>query len=109
MRGQQEIPTERLGHFAPALAKDLSNLPPAFIAVGSLDLFAEEAAAYAMRLNLARVPAEFHLYPGGIHGFDLTHSSIARQYRMDLAMALNRIFGKAAGGDYPLSARAQAS
>ncbi|MEE1613688.1 alpha/beta hydrolase fold domain-containing protein [Microvirga sp. CF3016] len=95
MRGGQKIPDERLGHFAPALAQDLSGLPPAFLATGTLNLFVEETATYAMRLNRARVPSEFHLYPGGINGFDLTDSSIAQQYRRDLAMALDRILGRA--------------
>lgn len=94
MRGDRAIAPERLGHFAPALASSLSGLPPAFVAVGALDLFAEEAAAYALHLNRAAVPTEFHVYPGGVHGFDFTDSSIAAQYKVDLAAALDRMFGR---------------
>jgi acetyl esterase/lipase len=54
---------------APARADDLSRLPPAFIACGSLDLFAEENMTYARRLVRAGVPTELHIYPGAPHGF----------------------------------------
>ncbi|MDF0543918.1 alpha/beta hydrolase [Sphingobium sp. H39-3-25] len=91
MRGAAEIPAERLVYFAPALASDLSGLPPAFLAVGALDLFVDETADYALRLGRAAVSVEFHLYPGGIHGFDLTSSRIAGQYKAVLAAALEQM------------------
>jgi acetyl esterase/lipase len=91
LRGDQDIPAERLGHFGPALAGDLASLPPTFIAVGALDLFVEEDAAYALRLGRAGNAVELHVYPGGIHGFDYVDSSIARQYRADLRAALARL------------------
>ncbi len=56
---------------AAARAPDLAGLPPAFIAVGGLDLFLEENLAYARRLTQAGVPVEFHLYPGAFHGFEM--------------------------------------
>ncbi len=52
------------------LATDLSRLPPAFIAVGELDLFVHDDLAFAGRLLAAGVSVEAHLYPGAIHGFD---------------------------------------
>ena len=55
---------------APARAPSLAGLPPAFIAVGALDLFADESIEYARRLIRAGVPTELHVYPGAIHGFD---------------------------------------
>ena len=54
---------------APARAKDLTNLPPTFIDVGQLDIFAPEDIKYASRLIEAGVPTEFHLYPGLPHAF----------------------------------------
>ena len=57
---------------APARAADLAGLPPAFIAVGGLDLFLDENLAYAHRLARAGVPVELHLYPGAFHGFEMT-------------------------------------
>lgn len=59
------------GYAAPARAEDLSGLPSTFIAVGALDLFAEEDMEYAKRLMRAGVPTELHLYPGAYHGFEL--------------------------------------
>jgi triacylglycerol lipase len=56
---------------APARADDLSGLPSTFIAVGALDLFAEEDMEYARRLMRAGVPTELHVYPGAYHGFEL--------------------------------------
>ena len=55
---------------APARAKDLSNLPPAFIDVGQLDIFLYEDMEYANRLSQAGTDVEFHLRQGCPHGFD---------------------------------------
>lgn len=55
---------------APARATDLSGLPPAFIDVGTADLFRDEDIEYAQRLMAAGVPAELHIYPGAFHGFE---------------------------------------
>lgn len=91
MRGGQDVPQARIGHFAPSLATDLSNLPQAFIAVGALDLFVDEDTDYALRLGRAGIPVELHIYPGGIHGFDVTGGEIAQQYKADLSRALRRM------------------
>ena len=66
LHGTDDVP----GHAAPARATDLSGLPPTYIAVGTLDGFADENIEYAKRLNHAGVPVELHLYPGAPHGFD---------------------------------------
>jgi acetyl esterase/lipase len=55
---------------AAARAENLSDLPPAYIPVGSLDLFLDENIEYAKRLNQAGVPAELHVFPGGFHAFE---------------------------------------
>ena len=52
---------------APARAEDLSCLPPAFIDVGTVDLFRDEDIAFAMRLMAAGVPVELHVSPGAYH------------------------------------------
>jgi triacylglycerol lipase len=56
---------------AAARAEDLSGLPSTFIAVGALDLFAQEDIEYARRLIQAGVPTELHVYAGAYHGFEL--------------------------------------
>jgi acetyl esterase/lipase len=52
---------------APTRAEDLSGLPPAFIDVGTVDLFLDEDIAFVQRLIAAGVPTEFHIHPGAYH------------------------------------------
>ncbi len=55
----------------PARREDLSGLPPAWIGVGTHDLFHDEDVAYAQRLTAAGVPCHVEVVPGAFHGFDL--------------------------------------
>ena len=55
----------------PARVENLAGLPPAWIGVGSVDLFANEDLEYGRRLLQAGVSTELHLVPGGYHGFDI--------------------------------------
>ncbi len=77
---------------APTRATDLSGLPPAYLAVGDLDLFIDEDLEYAKRLQQADVPLELHVYPGAIHGFDssVPSSGPARRFFCDRDDALRR-------------------
>ncbi len=52
---------------APTRAEDLSGLPPAFIDVGTVDLFRDEDISFAQRLMQAGVPVEMHVHPGSYH------------------------------------------
>lgn len=54
----------------PARRTDLAGLPPAWIGVGTLDLFHDEDVAYAERLRSAGVPCELEVVEGAFHGFD---------------------------------------
>jgi acetyl esterase/lipase len=62
-------------HAAPSRAKDLSGLPPAWIGVGTLDLFHDEDVEYARRLQEAGVPCELKVVEGGYHGFEAALSA----------------------------------
>jgi len=53
---------------SPATCEDLSGLPPAYINVGTFDMFMDEDIAYATALNQAGVACELHVYPGAFHG-----------------------------------------
>ena len=55
----------------PARHEDLSGLPPAWIGVGTHDLFHDEDVAYAARLTAAGVPCQIETVAGAFHGFDL--------------------------------------
>lgn len=58
------------GEAAPARREDLTGLPPAWIGVGTLDLFYEECRHYARRLREAGVPVHEEVAPGAFHAFD---------------------------------------
>jgi acetyl esterase/lipase len=79
---------------APTRATDLTGLPPAYLAVGDLDLFIDEDLEYAQRLQQADVPTELHVYPGGIHAFDsyAPASALARRFAGDRDDVLRRAF-----------------
>jgi acetyl esterase/lipase len=72
-----------------ARAEDLSGLPPAYIAVGSLDLFADECLTYTARLTRAGVPVELIVYPGCCHGFKMARDApVTLRAEMDNVHAL---------------------
>ena len=55
---------------AAARRADLAGLPPAWIGVGDIDLFHDEAVDYARRLRTAGVEVELHVEPGMYHAAD---------------------------------------
>jgi acetyl esterase/lipase len=83
---------------AATRATDLTNLPPTYISVGTLDLFVDENIEYALRLIQAGVPTELHVYPGAFHGFDLFAPSarVSKQFKADRDSALKRALHDAA-------------
>ena len=62
-----------------ALARnnDFSDMPPAFIEIGKLDAFRNEAVAYALGIMKAHVPCELHVIGGVTHIFDTFPMPIA--------------------------------
>jgi acetyl esterase/lipase len=77
---------------APSRAADLAGLPPAYIPVGSLDLFLDEDIAYAQGLLNAGVPVELHVYPGAFHGSNafVADSALSRRWIADELAAARR-------------------
>jgi len=92
-----DLPAESVTKLAaPARASDddLKGLPATFICTGSLDLFLEEDVDYALRLTLAGVPCELHVYPGAPHGFRLAREArVTQQYLRDSFAFLDRVMG----------------
>lgn len=78
----------------PARLERLDGLPPAWIGVGGVDLFASEDIEYARRLTLADVPTELLVIPGAYHGFDraAADTSLARRFTDAKLDALRRAF-----------------
>ena len=75
---------------APARRDDLTGLPPAWIGVGSNDLFHDEDLAYARRLRDAGVPCELLVVDGAFHGFDaiFAKAQVSRSFWVAQATAL---------------------
>ena len=81
---------------AAARRADLSGLPPAWIGVGTLDLFYEEDLAYAQRLKDSGVACETAVVPGAFHGFDQfgPRFQVVRDFREAQVSALRKyLFG----------------
>jgi len=76
---------------APGRARDLSGMPPTYLAVGDCDLFFGENARFARALDLAGVEIEFDVYAGGVHGFmHAQTATIAIKARASSVDALKR-------------------
>lgn len=82
-------------YILPALAKDLSGLPPAYIVTGTLDIFRDEAITYAQKLMQSGVPVELHVMPGIVHACEFLFPNapvcvrIMNEYINALKEALN--------------------
>lgn len=80
---------------APARAEDLSGLPPLYTLVGELDLFRDETIIYCTRLMQAGVAAEFHVYAGCYHGFDMMlNTEVGRRGESEIIQTLKRALTK---------------
>ena len=79
---------------APALFDQLTDLAPAWVGVGTLDLFHYEDLAYAQRLERAGVPCHVEVVPGAFHGFDIAapKSTVARAFFDSQCASLQRAF-----------------
>jgi acetyl esterase len=64
-------PESAMPYGAPNRAKDLSDLPPAYLMTGELDPMRDAAIDYATRLLHAGVSVELHVFPGVPHGWDM--------------------------------------
>jgi len=89
--GTSAVPVEGV----PARTVDVSRLPPAFIGVGSIDLFCDEDVEYARRLNEAGVSTELIVVPGAFHGFDNPsfNTKVGRWFSDSVEDALRRGLG----------------
>jgi len=78
----------------PALVEDLSNLPSAFVAVGTMDCLRDESIEYANRLAQHGVQTELHFYPGMPHVFDslAPESKASKDFYRSRNEAIKRAF-----------------
>ena len=78
----------------PARRTDLRGLAPAWIGVGSLDLFLDEDLDYARRLRDAGVACEIHIVDGAFHAFDAIarRAGVSREFAEVRRKALTAAF-----------------
>lgn len=78
----------------PARVSSVSGLAPAFIGVGSIDLFCPEDITYASRLVMAGISTELHVVPGAFHAFDILvpAAPLSVQFSAAWNAALKRAF-----------------
>ena len=77
---------------APARLQQLAGLPPAWIGVGTCDLFHDEDVAYARRLGEAGVPCTLEVVRGAFHGFDVVgrKAQVVRDFRESYRTAMRQ-------------------
>ncbi len=86
--GAEDVPP----YSVPARREDLSGLPPAWIGVGTLDVFHDEDVAYAQRLKECGIECELYIVPGAFHGFDVFDPQIpiVKDFRKSQISALKK-------------------
>ncbi|MFI6149180.1 alpha/beta hydrolase [Streptomyces sp. NPDC051109] len=97
--GAAELPP----YAAPARATDLTGLPPAFIEVGSAEMYRDEDVAYANAIWRAGGHAELHVWPGAYHGFDglAPEAALTRAARETRTRWLQRLLARSAPAPQP--------
>jgi acetyl esterase/lipase len=75
---------------AAARRADLTGLPPAWIGIGDVDLFHDEAISYAERLVAAGVDVDLHVEPGMYHAAEqfVPDAESMRDFRSRMVVAL---------------------
>ena len=82
----------------PARREDLSGLPPAWMGVGTLDLFHDEDLAYAEQLRAAGVSCQVEVVSGAFHGFDgiVPKAEVSQSFFNSQCAVLREAFAPAA-------------
>jgi len=85
-------PGEDASPYAAATrASDLSGLPPAYVCVGTADLFCDEDIEYAQRLMDAHIPTELAVFPGLYHAAEsfVPDARVSRRITASFLLALD--------------------
>lgn len=80
---------------APARARDLSGLAPAYLVYGALEELRDDGLDYASRLLHADVPTELHVFARAPHSFELLapNSTLAQRAMQQHHSVLRAAFG----------------
>jgi acetyl esterase len=83
-------------YVSPILAKDFSNLPPAYVITTGYDILRDEGHVYAVELIKAGVPVTIRCYKEFMHGF-FTMDAVSDAVRpaiVETAEFLKKVFNK---------------
>lgn len=83
-------------YVSPILAKDFSNLPPAYVITAGYDILRDEGYVYAIELVKAGVPVTIRCYKEFMHGF-FTMDAVSDAVRpaiVETAEFLKKVFNK---------------
>jgi len=76
---------------SPAIAEDLTSLPPAYVTAMEFDPLRDEDITYALRLLQAGVSVELHSLPGTFHGSAaIPGAAVSKRCSSELMVALRR-------------------
>ena len=89
-----DLPEAEYKKAIPAMMDDLSNLPDAFVVVGTMDCLRDESIEYAQRLAASGSKVELHIYPGMVHAFDsiAPEARSSKDFWKGRISAINRSF-----------------
>jgi len=85
-------------YVSPILAKDFSNLPPAYVITAGYDVLRDQGHEYAIELAKAGVPVAIRCYKEFMHGF-FTMDAVSEAVRpaiIETAEFLKKVFNKLA-------------
>jgi acetyl esterase/lipase len=86
-----EDPGEVSPYASPAIAPDLSGLPPAYVTAMEFDPLRDEGIMYALRMMEAGVSVELHSFPGTFHGSAVvTTAAVSKRASAEMFVALRR-------------------
>jgi acetyl esterase/lipase len=90
--GADEVPP----YAVPARREKLSGLPPAWLGIGTADLFLDESKDYAERLHTDGVNCELFVAEGGVHSFHtiLPDAEISVAFWNSMYAFVRRILGR---------------